>query len=58
MYPSKNTQSGSNYNITIYPDPPTINTPPTLIVSKYYFDNTLQAMLTQYSQIFDKNINN
>ena len=44
MYTSTNTVSGSGDNITISAESMTIPTSPSPLVSKYYFENTLQEM--------------
>ena len=54
IYPYINTWSGSGDDINPYPKYPAIASSPPRFMSKYYFDNTLQAMFDQSDQIFDK----
>ena len=49
MYPSANTQSGSSENNNISTETTTIPTSPSPFLSKDYFDNTLQVIISQYS---------
>ena len=50
MSPSKNTWSVSSEKTTPYPADQTIPKPSAPSVSKHYFENTLQAMIDQYSE--------